>query len=191
MKKEIIAILTLLLCQGCIQLGSDTQPTRYYLLEPLAEPVVATGSEPLNIKLGPIEFPGYLDRLQIITRGADNAIITAPLDRWAEPLSENFQRTLQENLHRRLGNAEIQLAPWNLNSKPGYQILLTINRFDATLGKQLNVDIRWDIISLSTNGKKTRGHFLSQTEIGKNYGEMVKQLSSALANFSHELAANL
>jgi len=191
MKQLFIITLITMLCQGCIQLGGETQSSRYYLLETLAETVSAADSSAVNIKLGPIKFPGYLDRQQIVTRNSDNIIIAAPLDRWAEPLAENFQRTLQENLHRQLGQAEIQLAPWDLSREADYQVLLTINRFDATLGQQIHVDIRWELIPLQKNQTKITGHFQNRNKIGNSYSEMVRQLSLALAKLSHQLAENL
>lgn len=183
-----ISLLFVLFCSACIQLGSEPQPTRYYLLEPLSEIRAAANSQRLHLELVPIEFPSYLDRPQIVSRTATNGIHIAEHDRWAEPLADSLARTIQENLRNRLPNIRISSAPWNHQSDTSYLLRLTVNRFDGILGEQADVDIRWTLIAQKNNQELSRMHFNTQLAIDENYQGLVQGLNSALAQLSDQLA---
>jgi len=180
-----------LLCSSCIQLGGEPEPTRYYLLAPLAETAVDINRPDLHVSLGPIEIPSYLDRPQIVTRTTDSEIVLANHDRWAEPLPENFIRTLQENLYQQLGNVSITTTPWSPNSKTSYRITLALNRFDGVIDQQTNVDIRWSLLDATQNKELQRGQFRAEIPINGSYPEFVNGLNIALAEFSEGIAAVL
>ena len=104
---KFLAIILLLLCSSCVQFGGDPQPMRYYLLQPneAAEPLPSQVAS--SISLDPIRIPAYLDRPQLTTHNTEHQVIIAALDRWAEPLEDNFTRVLKENLARHLPTARI------------------------------------------------------------------------------------
>jgi uncharacterized lipoprotein YmbA len=93
-------------------------PSRFYTLMPLprAEQSRAFDTDETNsqfLAVGPIRFPGYLAREQIVVRGAQNRLDISENDRWAEPLEENFARVLSQNLRdasRRCQDHPISLA---------------------------------------------------------------------------------
>lgn len=186
-----LCLFTLLLCSACIQLGNEPHPTRYYLLEPVANVRSAANDQPLQLELSPIIFPSYLDRPQIVTHNINNSIQIAEYDRWAEPLSENLTRTLQENLRNQLPNVRISSAPWNQSSAPVYLLQLTVNRFDGVLGQQTAVDIRWTLVNYKTNTEIARRHFRAQLPIDENHRGLVDGLNSTLAELSQEIASML
>jgi uncharacterized lipoprotein YmbA len=90
---------SLLTVPGCLGLQ---QPSRFYLLsaQPSAETTlpIALAEPHLAIGLGPIAFPKYLDRPQIVTRTSPYELNFAEFERWSEPLDTNFSRILAENL---------------------------------------------------------------------------------------------
>ena len=188
---RLLLPLLMLLCSACIQLGSETEPTRYYLLEPTAKLNAERNMPDLAIDLEPIALPPHLDRPQIVSRNTDGTVTVATNDRWAEPLQEGFTRTLQENLYRRLGNIRINTGPWQSASTASYRIKLDVNRFDAVLDQQTEVDIRWEIYRSSEDHILLRGHFSDRLPIQKSYRGMVQGLNTALARFSTELATAL
>ena len=65
-------ILLCLACGGC----ASPQPSRFYFLSSTADaPSPGAASSPKvegTILVGPVEFPGYLDRPQIVTRSGPN-----------------------------------------------------------------------------------------------------------------------
>ena len=182
-----LSLLMLLFCSACIQLGGETQPTRFYLLEPVSEEQNQSLTE-IQLEISPIGFHSYLDRPQIDTRNSDNLIQIADYDRWAEPLADNFIRTLQENLRQHTG-IRISSAPWTNNIRPDYSLKLSINRFDGTLGQQTDVDIRWSLVALANNEEIARQHFKDQRPIGTSYQEFVKGLNKALTQLSQKINA--
>ena len=51
-------------------------------------------------------IPGYLDRLQIVTRDANDEVAVAMYDRWAEPLENGIAQVLADNLGAHVGSVE-------------------------------------------------------------------------------------
>ena len=84
---------------ACGTFSPRPDPSRFFTLSSL--PQVEQGSlrnstrpEKMFLGIGPIRFPGYLDRQEIVVRSAQNRFDVSENDRWAEPLQENFSRVL-------------------------------------------------------------------------------------------------
>jgi len=186
-----LALFTLLLSTACIQLGGEAQPTRYYLLTPLATTAVIEKAAEIQLELGALKFPSYLDRAQLISRTPEGTIRIAEYDRWAEPLADNLSRTLQENLYQLAPGIQINSAPWNNGPPAKFQLRLRVNRFDGTLGRQTDVDIRWSVYHLQQQRELMREHFIARLPVGNSYKELVESLSQALADLSADIAMEL
>ncbi len=186
--RYLISIL-LLLCVSCIQIGSNPQPRNHYLLESMVKAPLIYSSYRSDINIDLIDFPDYLDRLQIVTRNQDNGIDFSDSERWAEPLQDNLARILRENLALMLPNANISVSPWENSSSDAIKVKLVVNKFWGKLNDHSQVDIRWAI----DNGKEatTQGHFIDQQPIGSTYQEMVVGLNSGINSLSLELAKKL
>jgi uncharacterized lipoprotein YmbA len=95
---------------------TTTPPARFYVLSALpggeAASPVAAAERGLAIGIGPVTFPKYLDRPQIVTSTSPYALNMAEFDRWAEPLESNFVRVLAENLALLIPMARFVVAPW-------------------------------------------------------------------------------
>lgn len=185
---RFLLLFFLLLCSSCIQLGGEPQPTRFYLLEATAEPSADHSAQTIQLDLGPIEFPTYLDRPQIVTRDHSNAIAIADHDRWAEPLPENFTRTLQENLTKAINGGRINSAPWTATNSKNLSLKVTLNRFDGIIGQQTEVDIRWTLFGTDGSTELQRKHFIAKTPISDSYQALVEGLNKALAKLSSDIA---
>lgn len=184
-------IALLLLCSACIQLGEKPQTIRYYLLEPTVNAAGTDNRQNLQINIQPISFPSYLDRQQIVSRNVDKTFTVADHDRWAEPLAENFTRTIQENLRRVLGTNSISVAPWDRPFSQGYELQLSVVQFDGTLQLQTDVDIRWSIFIVGQNRRVASGQFFSQQPIKNDYSGLVAGLNSSIAQLSRQIALQL
>jgi uncharacterized protein len=79
--------------------------------------VATADARPVSIKIGPIRWPGYLDRQEIIIRVEPNRFKILEDDRWAEPLDENFLRVLMQNLSVSPRTDQIFIYPWPRNKK--------------------------------------------------------------------------
>jgi len=182
-------ILLLLFCSSCIQLLDDPQPIRYYLLESLPQEADICSHKTLAINLQLTNFPIYIDRHQIITRGSNNTIKFSNLDRWAEPLQENILQTVRENLRIMLPEAEIAIGPWENSTKDAIKTKIMINRFSGKLGDHTDVDIRWTIER--ENEEIRQGHLIDRQPVGDTYQELVAGLNVGINNLSLQLAKDL
>ena len=81
---------------GCM---SVADPTKHYVLSPTSprDPTPTSSASSVAVGVGPVLIPGYLDRVQIVTRDANDEVAVAMYDRWAEPLesvSRKCSRTI-------------------------------------------------------------------------------------------------
>ena len=106
----------LLSVSGCMNFSPMSDPSRFFMLNPLPQ---SEQSRPIQIKvnslflgIGPIRFPAYLDRDQIVTRAGQNRFDVSENDRWAEPWKKILPGFIAESRHapRRSQDHPISLA---------------------------------------------------------------------------------
>ena len=129
---------------GC----GGSKPANFYLLSAMSypEPLVR---DTLTIGIHPVEIPDYLRRSQIVSRTSDNSLELAEFDRWAEPLEENFNRVLRENLTALLGTERIIIYPWDSRLKIHYKIMVEIIQFEIQPDHSVTLGAHW---AVSTSG---------------------------------------
>jgi uncharacterized lipoprotein YmbA len=133
------------LAMGLTGCAGSSKPSTFYLLRslPEAEQGVskAAGKEGLSVLIGPITIPAYADRPQIITITGEREMTLEEFARWAEPLQDNFNRVLVENLSLLLNTPQV----YSFNSRGSmsttdFQIVIDITRFDGTPGGVVGKD---------------------------------------------------
>jgi uncharacterized protein len=185
-------LLVYLISAGCFSLGPTPDPSRFFALASLPRTGQraqdAAGTNALALGIGPIKFPGYLDRQQFVTRISQNRFAVAENDRWAEPLEENFSRVLSQNLSILLYTDRVVTSPWERSQQPTYQVQVEVFRFEPNAEQIVELWARW---SLSDNTKKTisvRESYLTQPTRDKSTEASVAALSEALGDLSKEIA---
>ena len=196
-RKRLYATL-LLLCfvpAGCVSLGSQPDPSRFYALTSLPHASErqesAAGIPALALGIGPVKLPGYLDRPQVVTRISQNRFAVAENDRWAEPLEENFSRVLSQNLSILLRTDRIVTYPWERNQRPAYQVQVEVLRFESNAEELVELWARWTV---SDNAKKivtVRESHLSGRAKDRSTEAKVAALSEVAGDLSKEIAAAL
>jgi uncharacterized protein len=158
-----LAITLLLAAAGCTVLAPQKDESKFYLLTPI--PVGAsTAMSPVNpgrelsIGIGPVTFPGYLKRSEIVTRTSDDQLVLSENQRWAESLDANFQSVLAQDLSQMLATQRIVIFPWYGTTHIDYQVEIQVSRFDASSDRQSRLTARWSI----KNG--ANGNILFATE---------------------------
>ena len=153
MSRKRLGVIILLVCfipAGCSFLESKPDPSRFFALAPLPRTGQraqdAAGTNALALGIGPIKFPGYLDRQQLVTRISQNRFAVAENDRWAEPLEENFSRVLSQNLSILLQTDRIVAYPWERSQQPTYQVQVEVLRFEPNAEQIVELWARWSII---------------------------------------------
>ena len=190
--RTIVSIgLLLTLVAGC---AGPSPRSNYYLLS--AFPDQETGqattaiSDGLSIGIGPVSFPDYLDRQQIVIRTGPNEISFSEFDRWAEPLKNNFMRVFKEDLVERLRTDNIFVYPWPPGAVFEFQVSAEVIRFDAHPGDSAKLDVQWMILrnhdrEVILSRKSSYTVDLDRSD----YKTIVAAQSRTVADFSREVAA--
>src|SRR5271168_5198895 len=124
-----------ILATGCSSiLAPQPDPTHFFILsaDSSAAPAASNGAATLVVGLGPVNFPDYLARVEIITRLSEDRVAVSSEERWAEPLDVSFKRVLAHDLANALGGAQVAIFPWVGEAiQPGYRVEMTVDRFDT------------------------------------------------------------
>ena len=187
---KVLFLVTLISLCGCL---GRSQPTRFYLLQPItASPPAAPAAgkvEDMRIGVGPITLPEYVDRPQIVTLVGPHELDLAEFDQWSEPLKDSVPRTLGENLSALLFTQHIYLYPWTGSANIDYQIEVDITRFDADLGGNAMLAARWTLTSGDNKQVLAVKHStITRPTGGTGYEDLVAAESGALEQLSREIA---
>ncbi len=198
---EVRAALTALficsLSTGCSPLAPQPDHSKYFVLSPLtdgetstAAPIGTKGTSNLTIGIGPIEFPDYLKRPEVVTRTSANQLDLSAERRWGEPLDKDFARIFAENISRLLKTQQIERYPWPVRTHVDYQIMIDVQRFETTSDGQSELVARW--IIKDGAGKDLYASETSAT-LAATQGESGSSaaLSEDLEKMSREIAAQV
>jgi uncharacterized lipoprotein YmbA len=199
MRRLPLALVCLaVLCASACSLGTVLQPTadlsKFYVLAPMDQSSRGTpityssnnGPKELDIGLGPVKFPAYLARPEIVTRSSPNQIDLSPVDRWAEPLDKNFTSVLGQNLMMLLG-AHVTTFPWYRPLNLDYQVTVDLTQFDTDSQGTARVIGRWEIKD-PNNGDLLNSGEINITEASQKGEATAATLSRALGGLSTQLA---
>jgi uncharacterized protein len=194
-KTKLVVIAAFVIVAGCSPLAPQPDRSKYYILTPLSgehSTAARIGvNRQLTIGIGPIEFPDYLRRAEVVTRTAPNRIHLSDEARWAEPLDKNFKRILTENLARLLHTQRIETYPWNRRNHVDYQIVIDVQRFETTADGQSQLIARW-IIKDGEGGKDLYASETSaSTPLPAGDDGASEALSSDLGQLSTEIASHV
>jgi uncharacterized protein len=177
---------------GCSPLAPRQDLSKFYLLAPITSGTAATSTNGnLVIGVGPVEFPEYLQRPDIVTRTSPTEIDVSTNNFWGEPLDKNFNRVLRENLALLLNTQNIKAYPWPRNSSINYQVKVSVQRFEKTAAGQSETIVRWVI----EDGFSGKALYASETRASTPIaaGDPVgsSALSDNLATLSEAIATEI
>ena len=179
----------LVLAAACGLISPRPDPTRFYVLAPLADAAAApAGTRVLG--LGPITFPRYLERPELVTRASPTEIRVATFDRWAEPLRTDFERTLAQNLTTLTGIARVVPFPWFRGVPLDVVVEVDVLRFEPDLEGTALLDARWRVRNPHSGTLvRTADSTLSEPANAKGTEAAVDAMSRTLGALSREIAA--
>ena len=182
-----LASLCLALLAGC----GVTKPSRYYLLTPAeAQTAGAVRTPSPAVGIGPVSFPAYLDRPEIVLRTGDNELNYAVTDRWAEPLKTAFNRTIAENLSIMLPTDHTVVHPWPRSTALDFQVIVDVTRFDADAGGSVILTAGWELIRFSDSSVMQRSKATyTETAGSTGYPSIVAAQSRVVERLSLDVAA--
>jgi len=196
-RRIALALAGLILIAGCSlssALDPRKDPSQFYVLTPIdaathGAPITYSGTEgrrELAIGLGPLKFPAYLSRSEIVTHSSPNKLDLSDVNRWAEPLDKNFASVLGQNLTTLLG-AHVATFPWYRPTTLDYQTVLDITRFDTDTHGTAQIIGRWDIKDPNTGDVLKSGE-INLSDAAQSGETPAATLSRALGDASVQLA---
>jgi len=184
MKRLSLFILAFCLA-GCL---GTTPNSNFYQLTDIGSATAVSGRK-LSIRISEVVLPRYLDRPQIVTfQPSGNQLDIAEFDRWAEPFSGMFSRTLADDISLYLPKSVIKfeaVAEENFT----YTVETEINKFDATLGKEVVLDIWWTVYKNSRSIIRERSRL--QLPIGNSYESLVEKESTLIGELARQIAVKI
>jgi len=180
------------LLAGC----STTPAVRYYTLNPSFEmqPDIsqAVSGDTLSIGVGPVEFPKFLDRPQIVTRKSQHRVEVSEFHRWAGSFSEDFLRVLSRNISMLLPADRVAAYPWTDHFPPTYRIQLTVEQFDGRFGGHVVLNVTWSVWNQKNTNKPVIKHTLIKEPVSaENYDALVAAQSRAIGTLSRAIVKEI
>jgi uncharacterized lipoprotein YmbA len=194
----MIAKLTLLagalLVASCSPLGPLPNHNKFFLLSPLSPEGISRAATSLDqqiaIGIGPIDFPDYVKRPEVVTRTAPNRIDVSEENRWAGPLDKNFTRVLSENLSTLLNTQRVQFYPWSRITPVDYQVVVNVEQFDSD-GKQATLIARWSIRDGHDDKELYATETTTNAPVAAGAEGPSAALSATVATLSREIGAQV
>lgn len=148
-KYPLTVLLLVLACAaGCHPLAPIPDRTQYFILAPAGGATAGVSSAStaqLALGVGPIKFPEYLKRPGVVTRTSSDRLAVSDDRRWGEPLDQNFESVLCQNLSRMLGTNKIITYPWYADTHIDYQVEVWVTHFEAVENGQSEMAAVWTI----------------------------------------------
>jgi uncharacterized lipoprotein YmbA len=180
------------LLAGC----GSTPLTQFYKLSSLPsaqqEIPAASPGEEIAIGVGPVDFPGYLDRPQIVTRKSENQLEISEFHRWAASLPQGFSRVLAKNISTLLPTDRVAVFPWEGTFSPTYQVRVNVEQFDGQVGKQVFLRVIWSLVGQQEAKELVvRKTLIEEPVPTDDYDGLVAAQSDALTTLSREIVEEI
>jgi len=177
---------------GCM---SVADPTKYYVLSPTSprQLTPTANASSLAVGVGPVLIPGYLDRVQIVTRDANDEVAVAMYERWAEPLDGGIAQVLAADLGADVGSERIAVFPWRggIARLLDYQVAIVVLRFDGWPGRQATLDARWRLVGKDGQEIALRRSTINEPINGAGYQPLVQGMNRLLSTLAREIASEI
>ncbi len=181
-------VLILFLLTAC----STTPVVRYYTLNPFSDMKRdishAVSGDTLAVGVGPVEFPKFLDRPQIVTRKSQHRVEVSEFHRWAGSFSEDFLRVLAKNISMLLPSDRVAAHPWTDQFSPTYSIQLILEQFDGRFDGDVVLNVTWSVWDQKDTNQAIFKHTRIKEPIsGDDYDALVAAQSRAIGTLSRAI----
>jgi uncharacterized lipoprotein YmbA len=175
---------------GCSLTSPRPDLTKYYVLTSAAQTAPPAASGALVVGLGPVMMPGYLDHTEIVTRAGANELNLSEIDRWAEPIDQNFKNVLARDLSTAAGGIQVMEFPWYNTAKADYKVEIVVSRFDSDQSGETTLNAKWTVRA-GHDGQVVLSQSTALTEhaAGTSTSAEVAALSADTGAFAQQIAA--
>jgi len=190
-RSVLLSVCALFMFSAC----SSSSPVRYFSLNPIDAEFRPDPDDAVMLGLGPIRMPDYLNRSQIVTRGADAEMQVDEFSRWSEPLTTSLLRIVSADVDNLLQGVVVVVFPYEpfVRDQVNYRLVGDINRFEADHLGRIVLEIQWGVAN--TDGEIVvpvrRNRYQAQASIADDPSTVVAAMNDALAQFSRDIAGKL
>lgn len=192
MRPEIRSFSLLWVVLALAACGSSP-PVRYFTLQAPAIDYHQDAPGTPALSLGPLRLPEYLDRSQMVRRGAGAEIVVDGQSRWAEPLDQAVHRVVARTVDG-LADALIVVAyPTTSMIDPDYRLVGSIYRFDADAQGLAVFEIQWAVADAESNPliSARRSRYTKQAASAGDPGALATALSDTLEQYGRDVAREM
>lgn len=189
-----LIVASMLCASGCNVLAPQKDESKFFLLTPVGDSAAvapASQGRALAIGIGPVSFPQYLKRPEIVTRTGPDQLELAENRRWAEPLDANFQNVLAQDLSQQLATQQIAIFPWYGTKHLDYQVEIQVSRFDRSSDGQAWLSARWSIkdgtnhnvllaTETTTSSQATGDDPVGSAALSRDVSELSRQIAARI-----------
>jgi uncharacterized lipoprotein YmbA len=177
---------------GC--LGQTPKP-EFFTLSPAsgaaAGPALASRPE-LGLAVGPLEFPRYLDRPELVTRDGSHRLVVADAHRWGGSLRTDILRAVADDLGRLLGTSRVAMYPSEPRFQADYRILLDVREFEGVPGQAVTLRLGWTIVPFAGGpAVAVEESRVEQPLPSTSFEDLVAAQSAALGSVTRRIAERL
>jgi uncharacterized lipoprotein YmbA len=179
MKALAVVVGALLLC-GC---GSSPK-TQFFALDPVDGAHVAQAKP---IQVAAVHIPAALDRQEIVREKAPGQLDMESPNRWGAPFDEMVQRTLTQDLARRMPERDVVFP--NEPAPPGtLKVVVDILAFGSDPSGQVKFDGSWSLVPQGSDEATVDRHVQLTDASGNDPASQVMAMSKVLGELADQIA---
>ena len=100
----------------------------------------------ISVGIGPVVFPQFLDRPQLVTRDGTNRLDVDEYNRWGGAVQDDFLRVWGENLAHLLGTSRIVVFPSETRMPIDFRVTAEVVSFEGTPNREALLKVRWAVM---------------------------------------------
>ena len=176
--------VAMLAVTGC----GSTPPSNHYQLDEPAATRLSGIDRGIAVGVGPVILEPYLDRPQIVIRGAGHKLELSEFNRWSEPLKDSISRVIIVNLSNMLESTRVFQVPRRNKTIPlEFRIEIEIARFDGELGGDALLVARWTLYGRQEKALLTKVSIISESSDGEGFDNLIAAQNRTLHKLSKEI----
>lgn len=180
-----IAVCMAILLAACTTTSTGT---RFFQLAPLPLNPGPDAPGAKVLAFGPLTFPDYLKRPQLVRRGSDTTVTVDEFNRWAEALDQSAPRVIARNVDGFMSN--LTVIPFrNRAVEAGFRLFGSVSEFEADAAGRTVLVVQWGITR--TEGGLTvpprTDRYEAQATPADDPAAVVDAMSDLLGQFSREI----
>jgi len=186
MNKNCSVIAICFLISACVP--GVSQSSKFYNTTSEVDSVLST-TYSNSVAVLRVQMPKFMDKPQIISRNREDVqVFVSEYNRWIEPLSMLYTRTLVENLNTLLPNAPVEIFMGN--NSPSRYVFVDVVKLDTLWNSKITLDA-WYTIKTYKDQLIIRRKFSDSIPLKNSYEDLVRVHSKLLGNLSKSIADSL